>query len=592
MRISFRFKLMISYLLILLVMGGSVYFYLNRTLQSSFVTSLTDNLLSQTRLAALMLGRNLNSLETDAPPLAAQLGKTLTARVTIIAANGTVAGDSEVAPAQLHELENHLGRPEVQDALMHGTGRAVRYSATLRHEMLYTAATFGNNGHVAGIVRLALPLSALQSVRSGLHQTLGSALLLSFLLTLIFSYILSRLTSRPLQQVAAIAKEIGKGNFNRRLPAEWHDELGDLAGIMNDMAAKLDEQLSRLTAERNRLDAILSGMGEGLMVTDKSGRVALVNPAFCELFRVNEGVVGTPLSHISRHPALLAAYDLVRSDKRELQQEMTVQTPEERFLSTHWVPLLAESGMQGVVAVFHDVTDLKRLENIRRDFVANVSHELRTPVTVIKGYSETLLDGLIIEQPEKATEFVRIILSHSERLAALLNDLLSLSEMESPAFSFQMNSISIEGTVRKVCTLLQSKAAAKEVSISSSGLGSLSSVMADQGRLEQVLVNLLDNAVKYSAVGGRIFIAAHEEADHVRISVSDTGPGIPAASIPRLFERFYRVDSGRSRNEGGTGLGLAIVKHIVQLHGGTVWVENNVAGPGATFNFTLKKVIT
>lgn len=589
MRISFRFKLMLSYLLILLVMGGSVYFYLNNSLQSSIVASLTDNLLSQTRLAALMLNRNSSSLPQDAPLLAAKLGETLTARVTIISADGAVAGDSEVQPAELGGLENHLSRPEVQEALKNGTGRAVRYSATVRHDMLYTAATFGNDGHTAGIVRLALPLSTLQNVRSGLHKTLGSALLLSFLLTLIFSFILSRLTSRPLQQVAAIAKEIGKGNFNRRLPTEWHDELGDLAGIMNEMAAKLDDQLSRLTAERNRLDAILSGMGEGLMVTDREGRITLVNPAFCRLFRVYEGLIGSPLSHISRHPALLESYDLVSQDKHELQKEMIVQTPEERFLSTHWVPLLNENGMQGVVAVFHDVTELKRLENIRRDFVANVSHELRTPVTVIKGYSETVLDGLIVENPEKTAEFVKIILSHSERLASLLNDLLSLSEMESPAFSFQMNSISVESSVRKVCNLLQGKAEAKGIVIKTSDLRTIPPVMADQGRLEQVFVNLLDNAVKYSSEGGNVHINVVEGDDSIRISVKDAGPGIPAASIPRLFERFYRVDSGRSRKEGGTGLGLAIVKHIVQLHGGTIWVENNAEGPGATFSFTLKK---
>ncbi|HXC93785.1 MAG TPA: histidine kinase dimerization/phospho-acceptor domain-containing protein, partial [Geobacteraceae bacterium] len=502
MRISFRFKLMLSYLLILLVMAGSAYLYLNSTMQSSVVSSLTEHLLSQTRLAALMLSRDLNTLQHDAPPLAAKLGDTLTARVTIISADGRVVGDSEVKPEELGEVENHLGRPEVQEALKSGTGKAVRYSATVKHEMLYTAATFGTDGHVDGIVRLALPLSSIQVLRSGLHKTLGTALLVSFLLTLIFSYILSRLTSRPLQQVAAIAAEMGRGNFTRRLPAEWHDELGDLAGIMNEMAARLDDQLSSLTAERNRLDAILSGMGEGLMVTDREGRITLVNPAFCSLFKVYDGLIGSPLSHISRHPALLESYSQVSHDKLELQNEMIVRTPEERFLSAHWVPLLNESGMQGVVAVFHDVTDLKRLENIRRDFVANVSHELRTPVTVIKGYSETLLDDLIVENPEKAAEFVEIILSHSERLAALLNDLLSLSEMESPDFSFRMTPIPVEGTVRKVCALLQGKADAKKITITTSGLSELSPVMADQGRLEQVLVNLLDNAVKYSSEGG------------------------------------------------------------------------------------------
>jgi len=590
MRISFRYKLMLSYLLILLVMGGSVYLYLNKTLENSIVSTLTENLLSQTRLASLMLSRDGADLKNP-QDLAVRLGEAVTARVTIIAPDGTVVGDSEVKKSEIKELENHINRPEVQGALKSGTGTSVRYSATLRHEMLYSAATITSRGHVEGVVRLALPLSELNGLRSGLHKTLGTALFISFLLTLIFSYILSRLTSRPLQQVASIAAEIGKGNFVRRLPTVWRDELGDLAGIMNEMAAKLDEQLSRLTAERNRLDAILSGMGEGLMVADKKGTITLVNPAFSQLFGVHEGLIGSPLSTVSRHPALLESYNRVSSDRCELQNEMTVRTPAEKFLSAHWVPLLNDKGMQGVVAVFHDVTDLKRLENIRRDFVANVSHELRTPVTVIKGYSETLLEGLITADPIKTAEFVQIILNHSERLTALLNDLLSISEMESPDFSFQMSPVSVEGTLHKVCSLLKGKADAKEVTIVIPDLSRLPAVMADQGRLEQVMVNLLDNAIKYSSEMGQIRISAAEDGDFVKVSVIDSGPGIPVASIPRLFERFYRVDSGRSRKEGGTGLGLAIVKHIVQLHGGAVGVENSADGAGATFSFTLKKEI-
>jgi two-component system phosphate regulon sensor histidine kinase PhoR len=330
-------------------------------------------------------------------------------------------------------------------------------------------------------------------------------------------------------------------------------------------------------------------MGEGLMVTDKDGAITLVNPAFSRLFMVYDNVIGSPLSDITRHPALLESYNLVSNDRCELQNEMSVRTPVEKFLSAHWVPLLDEKGVQGVVAVFHDVTELKRLENIRRDFVANVSHELRTPVTVIKGYSETLLDGLISSDPQKSTEFIQIILNHSVRLAALLNDLLSISEMESADFSFQMSPVSVESTLHKVCDLLKGKADAKKVAIAVPNLSRLPAVLADQGRLEQVLVNLVDNAIKYSSADGRISISAEEDGEFIRIAVMDAGPGIPAASIPRLFERFYRVDSGRSRKEGGTGLGLAIVKHIVQLHGGRVWVENNAGEAGATFSFTLRK---
>jgi two-component system phosphate regulon sensor histidine kinase PhoR len=357
---------------------------------------------------------------------------------------------------------------------------------------------------------------------------------------------------------------------------------------MNEMAARLDEQLTTLSSEKSRLDAILKGMGEGLMVTDANGAITLVNPAFCRLFSVSEQVVGAPLSHISRHPALHHSYSQVRQSNSELLEEMTLQVAGEKVLLTHWVPLSAESGLGGIVAVFHDISDLKRLENIRKDFVANVSHELRTPVTVIKGYAEALLDGIITENPEQAAKFISIIQNHSDRLTALLTDLLSLSELESANFRLQLQQTPLEACLRRACSLLAEKTAAKSINMVLPSKP-LQAVIADQGRLEQVLVNLLDNAVKYTPAGGWIAVLVSDENENVRIAVQDSGFGVPPESIPRLFERFYRVDSGRSRDEGGTGLGLAIVKHIVQLHGGTVRAENNRDGHGATFSFTLKK---
>jgi len=588
MSLSFRSKLMLSYLLLLVLMSLAIYLYLNHSLQQSIIGSLRDNLASQARITALMIGRELHDPKTDAPRLAAETGRSLTARVTIIAPDGEVIGDSQVSPDKLADLENHLGRPEVQDALKTGQGTAIRYSATLRTDMLYMAVPFTSSEIKGGIIRLSLPLSAVETAITGMHTTLGISMLVAFIIALILSDLLSRLTSRPLRQIATIAGEIGRGNFQRRLPAEWHDELGDLARIMNDMAGRLEEQLTSISAERNRLNAILAGMGEGLMVTDADGGITLVNPAFRRLFGVHEDVIGRPLSHISRHPALHLSYRVVLENGRELQEEMVIQSGGEKALATHWVPLVDGDKFKGMVAVFHDISDLKRLEKVRKDFVANVSHELRTPVTVIKGYAETLLDGVLTGDPGRAARFVEIILSHSQRLTDLITDLLSLSEMESADFALQLQPVPLEGTIRRACGLLEGKAAGKNIALLTPA-GELPSVLADQGRLEQVLINLVDNGVKYTPPGGRISISVGHEGDFVRIDVRDTGPGIPADSIHRLFERFYRVDAGRSREEGGTGLGLAIVKHIVLLHGGTVRVENNADGPGATFSFTMKK---
>ena len=588
MKFSFRTKLMLSYLLLLLVMSGAIYLYLNHSLQGSIVDSLRENLASQAKMTALMAGRELHDPASDAPRLAAEIGRSLTARVTIIDSRGKVIGDSEVPANMLGELENHRERPEVRDALQGGHGTAIRYSATLRTDMLYVAVPFGSNQPGEGVIRLALPLSAVNKALTGLHSTLALSLLAAFILALIFSFILSRLTSRPLQQVAAIATEFGRGNFRRRLPTEWHDELGELARIMNDMAGRLEEQITSLASERNRLDAILVGMGEGLMVVDANGVVTLVNPAFRRLLAVDEQVVGRPLSHITRHPSLHKAFRTVRDEKRELQEEMILTAAGEKTLMTSWVPLRGMQGITGVVAVFHDISDLKRLEKVRRDFVANVSHELRTPVTVIKGYAETLLEGVMADDPSRATRFVEIILNHSGRLTDLITDLLSLSELESADFSLQLQPVAVESTIRRACSLLEGKAEGKNI-VLVTPTGELPRVLADQGRLEQVLINLVDNGIKYTPPGGRVTITVAVEGDAVRIAVRDTGPGIPPESIPRLFERFYRVDAGRSRDEGGTGLGLAIVKHIVQLHGGTVLVANNTPPPGATFSFTLRK---
>ena len=588
MKISFRSKLMLSYLALLLIMSTAIYIYLNHSLHASIVGSLKETLASEAKLTASMILRDSADIRLSAQLLALEAGRSSAARVTIIDRQGRVIGDSEIPADKLAEVENHLDRPEVRQALAAGRGEAIRYSATIRTDMLYVAVPLEGQGEKRGIVRFSLPLSSVDKALNRMHAMLGIGLCLALLLSLILSDIFSRLTSRPLRQIAATASGIGKGDFSHRLPNVWYDELGDLARIMNEMAARLEEQLLTLSREKSRLDAILKGMGEGLMVTDRKGFISLVNPAFCGLFGVTEGVIGAPLSHISRHPALHESFSRVCGSGSELLEEMTLKVNGEKVLLTHWVPLGAADASSGVVAVFHDITDIKRLENIRKDFVANVSHELRTPVTVIKGYAETLLDGLLSDNPEQAQKFISIILSHSERLTSLITDILNLSELESAGFSLELHSCEVEAVARRAAAMVEKKAAAKGVVITLPE-GSVSKALADQGRLEQVLVNLLDNAVKYTPPGGKVAVLIDSDADMLRVSVRDNGAGVPEESIPRLFERFYRVDAGRSRSEGGTGLGLAIVKHIVQLHGGTTRAENNRTSRGATFSFTLQK---
>ncbi|MCM2358538.1 MAG: ATP-binding protein [Geobacteraceae bacterium] len=588
MRLTFRWKLLASHLLVALFMGGVLYAYLNHTLGNYLAAEIRTSLLSEARLARLTVAKEIGEMRRDAAAAATAIARETRSRVTIISLGGEVLGDSELRPGELKELENHLNRPEIREALAKGEGSAIRYSSTLRTTMLYVAFPFTSAAGEGGVLRLALPLSALDQTRASLRTILWASLALATLISLVLSYILSNVTSRSLRTMAAIASRIGRGEFGMRIPISAGDEVGELARVMNDMAVRIEDQLGSISAEKNRLDTILRGMGEGLMVTDAHGVITLVNPAFRTLFAIRDEVEGRPLIEITRHPALHDAFKIVIATRNERLEEITLPSGEEKTVLTHWVPLLERGEIQGVVAVFHDISDLKMLERVRKDFVANVSHELRTPVAVIKGYAETLLSDLLRTKPEQAARFIGIIHNHSERLASLIGDLLTLSELESGGMALALAPTTIEGVVRHAAMLLEQKAQEKDISIDCGNLGNLPVVLADRGRLEQVLINLLDNAIKYTPAHGSVTVSAAEASNMVRIAVTDTGIGIPPKDLPRLFERFYRVDSARSREQGGTGLGLSIVKHIVQLHGGTVSVEST-PGKGSAFSFTLKK---
>jgi len=436
------------------------------------------------------------------------------------------------------------------------------------------------------VLRLALSMSSINAAKHEFRAVLGWSLLVAAITVVFFSYLLASVSTKSLHAVAAIASKIGKGEIGTRVPVVSGSEVGELARVLNEMAQKTEEQLERLSAEKNRLDTILKGMGEGIMVADPQGVVTLVNPAFRELFGMKDEIEGRQLIDISRHPALHESFRGVIALGQERVEELQLHAPKEKTVLTHWVPLMENGVLTGVVAVFHDISDIRQLEKIRRDFVANVSHELRTPVTIIKGYAETLLAGAL-ENPQQATRFVNIMYSHADRLAALIQDLLTLSQLESGTIALESRSVSVHDIAEHVVALLEQKIRERRISVDISGLAGAPGILADPGRLEQVIVNLLDNAVKYTAAGGSVSLTAAAEEDRVTVAVKDTGIGIPARDLPRIFERFYRVDSARSREEGGTGLGLSIVKHIVQQQGGTVSVESS--GQGSTFYVTLKK---
>jgi len=581
-----RSKVILIQLIVVVLLGAVIYGYLDRMTKRYQTNEMTQELLQEAGLARMVANGAIRDLRRDAPVLAGNISRELKARVTIIAWDGEVVGDSEVPPERFAELDNHIGRPEIRDAIAKGVGSSIRYSETLRNDMLYAALPFRSATGQDAVLRLALSMSSINAAKHEFRAVLGWSLLAAAITVVFFSNLLAGVSTKSLHAVAAIASKIGKGEIGTRVPVVSGSEVGELARVLNEMAQKTEEQLERLSAEKNRLDTILKGMGEGIMVADPQGVVTLVNPAFRELFGMKDEIEGRQLIDISRHPALHESFRGVIALGQERVEELQLHAPKEKTVLTHWVPLMENGVLTGVVAVFHDISDIRQLEKIRRDFVANVSHELRTPVTIIKGYAETLLAGAL-ENPQQATRFVNIMYSHADRLAALIQDLLTLSQLESGTIALEARSVSVHDIAEHVVALLEQKIRERRISIDILGLAGAPGVLADPGRLEQVFVNLVDNAVKYTPAGGSVTLTATAEEDRVVVAVRDTGIGIPSRDLPRIFERFYRVDSARSREEGGTGLGLAIVKHIVQQQGGTVSVESS--GQGSIFYVTLKK---
>lgn len=581
MRFSIRWKLLATYLLVLLVMGGTLFIYLDRTLEQQLTENLRTTLFHEAELTALLSGS-----VPLAPAMVRDIAARTTSRISVIAADGTVLADSEVADAALATVENHLARPEIAAALHSGRGSAVRYSTTIGVDMLYAAVRLDPQTAHKGVIRLALPLQAVKEAQESLRQSLVLAFLLSGLLAAGLSLLLIQFFTNTLHNLREGAQRFGSGDFRRKLSVAGNDEITDLARVMNAMAESLNLQMVDLETQRNQLDTILRGMGEGLLVADRSGSVLLVNPAFCSLFRINADALGQPLINLSRHPTLHQTFRRVLTGRSEESGEFVLDG--NTTLLTHWVPLLDDGQLIGVVAVFHNISELKRLEAIRRDFVANVSHELRTPVTVIRGYAETLSSGLISKDPATAERFANVIKNHAERLTALISDLLTLSQLEVQGRTLTLTPCDLGERLQHCYELVKPKAEEKEITITICPLPA-GKVLADAQRLDQILFNLLDNAVKYTPGGGTVTIQVSHAGEMVRIAIDDTGPGIPEAAQQRIFERFYRADAGRSREEGGTGLGLAIAKHLVGLHGGTIGVTNRRAG-GSSFFFTLRRV--
>ena len=577
---------LLGFVAIIVIVTG---IYLTRALQERAVDSLEGRLVS---FGQILQDDARALLSPPATPealrgFALRTSRATNARVTLILPDGTVVAESDRLLEDLSRIENHRGRPEVQAALTGGVGRDLRRSETVGRELLYVALPVSDGSRVIGVLRLALPLAVVESAYASIRQVMMAGGLLALGVALGISLFAARRVTRPVVEMQSVARRMAEGDFSVKAPVRSPDEIGSLGRALNVMAARLKEKIQDLKREQATTTAILDSMVEGVVAVDAHDRVLLLNQGIRTIFRLGPRLgEGKPFLEVVRNADLFDLIKACRDAGREMiSRELHLTTPVERVLQVHALPLRLGGEGSGVLMVLHDVTEIRRLERVRTEFVANVSHELRTPLTAIRGYLETLLGGAL-EEREHARKFLEIVFRHAERLGRLLDDLLDLSNIELGRVTLRLEPTELEVALESVLSIIRPKAEAGRVGLSSELGGDLPQVLADRDRLAQILINLLDNAVKFTPPGGCVRVSVSLQDGALEVAISDTGIGIPSTDLPRITERFYRVDKARSRELGGTGLGLAIVKHLVQAHGGELRIESEL-GKGTTVSFTL-----
>ncbi|MCB2204058.1 cell wall metabolism sensor histidine kinase WalK [bacterium] len=560
-------------------------FFISNSFKNLLLTQVSDDLESRAQLLQEEVLHQLRNADGGTlEDFCVRLGQRSSTRITIILPDGLVVADSERDPAT---MDNHATRPEVQRALNGQIGTSTRFSATLQMNTMYAAIPLREGGELIGVLRTAVPVKRAEENVSALQLQIVMGGLFITLLAALISLVLSRRITRPIEQLKDGAHRFAEGDLDFRLPEPNSEELSELAEVMNTMAEQLQDRISIIVQQHSQQDAVLYSMIEGVLAFDTDERLININRSAAELLKVDpEKVRGKSIQEVVRNVGLQRFVEEALSANDNTEGYVTLVDDVERFLQVHGSILKDDAGMPiGLLVVLNDVTELRTLENVRRDFVANVSHELKTPITSIKGFVETLLDGAINDRDD-ALRFLGIVSRQADRLNAIIEDLLSLSRIEQAGDTEEISLApgSVHDALQSAMQVCQHDAEQKNIILQLDCDGDISARM-NPPLLEQALVNLVNNAIKYSEAGKRVWLsAAVDDMQKVHISVRDEGYGIEAEHLPRLFERFYRIDKARSRKMGGTGLGLAIVKHIAQAHHGVVTVESS---PGSGSKFTI-----
>ncbi|AMA73960.1 MULTISPECIES: two-component system histidine kinase PnpS [Aneurinibacillus] len=580
-RLNFVFLIIIGALLLIL----GIYFA--KMLQSLYIDVLEERLATEARIiaddvqyAGLMTRTDL--LQQRMKRFADDIG----ARITVLDRQGDVLADTEHDPAT---LPNHANRPEVRKALETGVGQAVRYSATLHYDMMYVAVPLKQGQDIKGIVRASIKVTRVQETVKKLWMSLGGVLVFTLLL---FGFISTRITksiTQPIEEITRVARCITRKEFKNRIRTNAKGEIGQLAQAINFMAVSLEQQMSAIRENEKRLESILNNMFSGMMLISDTRRIAMMNTAAEQLLGYNaKDFLGHIHTEVGKNSGLSQLIDRCLETGEKIREEIHVYYPEEHIIDVNLGAYTNEEGeIKGVIVLLHDITAIRRLEKMRSEFVANVSHELKTPITSIKGFTETLLDGAL-EDPDISRSFLTIINEESDRLNRLITDILDLSKIEQKKMLLKIEELNFSKLIKETVRIVREEARAKNIAIYLPTEENIT-LEADRDRLQQIVLNLVSNAITYTPENGEVTITLCEREDKsVEMIVADTGIGIPPEHLPRIFERFYRVDKARSRESGGTGLGLAIVKHLVESHHGTIHVESQ-EGKGTTFTVILPK---
>ncbi|ODP29047.1 ATP-binding protein [Paenibacillus sp. PK4536] len=592
----FRIRLTLILMILLGVLGLAAALTMGQIFKSSHIQTLEDNMVREIRLLETTF--DFRSTGTSGKPSedifkyysqeAHEIGNLTDSRVTFIEKDGTVIGDSESDP---HAMNNHMDREEIRAASTTGVGSAIRYSATLDKNMLYVAAPVQAGNVFNGYIRLSMSLEAVEIGVRNAWTVMGISLLVLFLVAAVVSYRVASGLTKPLEHITVVANRISRLDYGARVKLERRDEIGELGKAIDNMADSLEKQLKIIRDNEDLLQSVLANMTGGMLMVNSLGNVALVNRFAEEVLGVtSKRLTGKSYHELKRHYELTKLLGEGLRRKERIHDEQTLYDPEPRLIQIDGVPMFEDDDTyRGMLFLIQDISNIRRLERMRSEFVANVSHELKTPIAAVKGFAETLLGGGVQDE-QTSRAFLQIIYDESERLNRLIGDILELSKIESKRSPLNFSPIHLQPFFDTIREMLNSSAAKKNITMEMNVPEEMF-MEADEDRLRQIFVNLISNAVNYTQDGGKVRLTVEEKVsengeERILFHVRDTGMGIPKKDLPRIFERFYRVDKARSRISGGTGLGLSIVKHLVDLHHGTVTVESEV-NIGTTFTVNL-----